>query len=136
ALCEAIIFAWIFGMDRGWEEITRGADMKVPKLFRFVIHYVTPAFLVVVFLASLISPEGGNWMAAFNSLLSGNGWPLAGDSVIGKVLHVGSDYRWFDNAGNPTRDLVMDGTRVLLTLVFVGIALLVYKAWKRKGASA
>ena len=30
ALREVFIFAWIFGMDRGWEEITRGADMRVP----------------------------------------------------------------------------------------------------------
>ena len=135
ALCEAIIFAWIFGMDRAWEEITRGADMKVPRLFRFVIRYVTPSFLLVVFLGSLINPEGGDWRAAFHSLLSGNGWPLAASSVAGKLLHVGSDYRWFDAAGNPTKDLVADGTRLLLMLVFLGIAFLVYKAWKKKGVS-
>ena len=132
ALCEAIIFNWIFGVDRAWEEITRGADLKIPQLFRFVIHYVTPAFLLVVFVGSLISPESGNWVAAFHSLLSGNGWPFAADSVIGKIFHVGSDYRWFDDAGHATRDLVMDGTRVLLSLVFFGIAWLVYKAWKKK----
>lgn len=135
ALGEAVIFAWIFGMDRAWEEITRGADMKVPGFFRFVIRYVTPSLLLVVFLASLVNPEGGNWTAAFQSLLSGQGWPLSADSVIGKILHVGSEYSWFDAAGNPTRDLVMDGTRVLLTLVFVAWAVLIYKAWQRKGAA-
>ena len=132
ALGEAIIFAWIFGMDRAWEEITRGADLKVPHLFRFVIRYVTPSLLAVVFFASMLNPEGGNWGAAVQSLLSGTGWPFAADSVIGKVLHVGSDYRWFDAEGNPTRDLVMDGTRTLLLLLFVGIGLLVRYAWKRR----
>ena len=136
ALSEAIIFAWIFGKDRAWEEITRGADMKVPKLFRFVLRYVTPTFLLLVFLASLINPEDGNWRAAFASLLSGNGWHLAPDSVAGKIFHVGSDYSWFDAAGNPTRDLVVDGTRLLLVLVFSGCSFLVYKAWKKKRVSA
>jgi SNF family Na+-dependent transporter len=132
ALGEAIIFAWIFGIDRAWEEITRGADLTVPRLFRFVIRYVTPSLLAVVFFASLLNPEGGNWSAAAQSLFSGTGWPFAADSVIGKVLHVGSDYRWFDAEGHPTRDLVMDGTRTLLLLLFIGIGLLVRKAWKRK----
>ena len=136
ALGEAIIFAWIFGIDRAWDEITRGADMKVPKLFRFVLRYVTPTFLLIVFLASLTNPEGGNWRDAFASLLSGSGWPLAPDSVAGKIFHVGSDYMWFDAAGNPTKDLVMDGTRFLLMCVFFGCAFLVYKAWKKKRVSA
>ena len=136
ALLELIAFVWIFGLDRGWEEITRGADLKVPRVFRFVLHYVTPPLLIIVFLGSLINPEGGNWIAAVQSLFSGGGWPFAADSVIGKVFHIGSDYRWFDETGSPTRELVIDGTRLLLALVFVSIAWMVHRAWKRKGASA
>lgn len=137
ALLETIIFAWIFGMDGAWEEITRGADIHVPGFFRYVIQYVTPALLGIVFLASMFNPEGGNWSAAFGSLFSNGGWPFAPDSVIGKVLHAGSpDYRWFDEAGNATKDMVVDGTRILLTLVFVAIAVMVYRAFKKKGASA
>jgi NSS family neurotransmitter:Na+ symporter len=48
ALLETILFAWVFGMDRAWEEITRGADVPVPRAFYYVIKYVTPAFLVVI----------------------------------------------------------------------------------------
>lgn len=48
ALTEIIIFAWIFGMDKGWKEITRGADIKVPKLFKYVIKYVTPIYLFII----------------------------------------------------------------------------------------
>ena len=136
ALGEAIIFAWIFGIDRAWEEVTRGADMKVPNMFRFVLRYVTPTFLLFVFLGSLINPEGGDWVAAFSSLLSGGGWPLDASSVAGKIFHVGSEYMWFDAAGNPTKDLVADGTRLLLLLVFFCFAWLVYKAWRKKGVSA
>jgi SNF family Na+-dependent transporter len=136
ALGEAILFSWVFGIDRGWDEITRGADITVPRFFRFVIKYVTPAFLLAVFLGSLIKPAGGDWNSAFSALVSGNGWPLAPDSVIGTVLHVGNaDYAWFAN-GAPTTDFVIDMTRLLLLGVFVGIALAVRAAWNRRTPQA
>lgn len=55
ALAETLLFAWVFGIRRGWEEITIGADIKVPVFFKFVIKFVTPAFLLVVFIGSLPS---------------------------------------------------------------------------------
>ena len=131
ALGEAFIFAYVFGIDRGWEEITRGADMKVPGFFRHVIKYVTPLFILAIFAASLVKPAG-EWGVALSSLFSGGGWPLAPDSVIGKVLHVGVDYKWFDAEGHGTPALVQDLTRVLLSLVFVFCGYLVWKAWRLK----
>lgn len=53
SLAEIILFAWVFGMDKGWKEINEGADMKVPKAFKHIIKYVTPVFLLVVFVGSL-----------------------------------------------------------------------------------
>ncbi len=49
-LAEAVIFAWIFGMERGWAEITRGAEIRVPALVRPVLKYITPVFLAVILL--------------------------------------------------------------------------------------
>ncbi|MBI5549353.1 MAG: sodium-dependent transporter [Deltaproteobacteria bacterium] len=133
ALGEALVFAWIFGIDRGWEEITRGADMRVPRFFRFVIRYVTPVFILLVFLGALVQPVGAEWGQAASSLLSGNGWPFAPESVIGKVLHAGEGaYVYFDAAGRGTKALVQDGTRLLLLLVFLGCGALVWKAWHGK----
>jgi SNF family Na+-dependent transporter len=132
ALGEAIVFAFIFGIDRGWEEITRGADMRVPYFFRYIIKYVTPLFILVIFVGSLVKPAG-NWSAALGSLVGGRGWPFAPDSVIGKLFHVGDEgYAWFDAAGRATSALVVDLTRVVLTLVFVACAWLVWKAWRLK----
>lgn len=133
ALAESVIFAWIFGMDRGWEEITRGADLKLPRFFRPVIRYVTPLFILVVFVGALVQPHEGRWADAFKSLAGGEGWAFAPDSVVGKLLHSGDEtYTWFLD-GEPTRHLVQDATRTLLVLVFLGCAYLVYLAWKRKG---
>ncbi len=132
ALGEAFIFAYVFGIEKGWEEINRGADMKVPEVFKYVIKYVTPAFILVIFVGALLKPAGP-WGEALSGLFSGQGWTLAADSVIGKVLHIGQPgYRWFDEAGRGTRGLVEDMTRALLALVFTTCAFLVWKAWKNK----
>jgi SNF family Na+-dependent transporter len=132
ALAEVLIFGYVFGIDRGWEEITRGADMHVPTIFRFVIKYVTPLFIMLIFVGAMIKPEA-DWSGAVSSLVSGNGWPLAPDSVIGKVLHVGvEDYRWVTDDGRGTRYLVQDVTRVVLVLVFAMFWLLVAYAWRAK----
>lgn len=46
ALLEVVVFAWIFGMDRGWAEIEKGALMKPARILRPVLQYVTPAYLI------------------------------------------------------------------------------------------
>jgi SNF family Na+-dependent transporter len=48
ATIEIVLFAWVFGIDRAWEEIHHGADMRVPGIYKFIIKYVTPLFLFVI----------------------------------------------------------------------------------------
>ncbi len=132
ALLESIAFSWVFGIEKGWEEINRGADIKIHPIFKFIIKYVTPLFLLVVFLGTLINPLGGNWAAAFQSLSSGNGWPLDPGSIIGKIGHLGiEDARWFID-GTPTRVFIIDITRLLLLATFIAIAWSINIAWKRR----
>jgi SNF family Na+-dependent transporter len=55
ALFETILFAWVFGVNRGWKEITLGADIKVPIAFKFIIKFITPLILIAIFVFSLPS---------------------------------------------------------------------------------
>jgi SNF family Na+-dependent transporter len=48
ATIEIIIFAWIFGIDKAWDEIHKGADLQIPKFYRYIIKYVTPTFLLLL----------------------------------------------------------------------------------------
>ncbi len=134
ALAEIIIFAWIFGMKRGWEEITRGADIAVPRVFRFIIQYVTPLFILVVFIGAMFKPEAP-WGEAISGLFAGQGWSVASDSVVGRIMHKGADaYHWFDPVtGRGTTHLVQDLTRLLLSAVFVACGVMVWYAWRRRG---
>lgn len=45
---EAIIFGWIYGIDRAWKEMHNGADIRVPVFFKFIIKYITPTLLIVI----------------------------------------------------------------------------------------
>jgi hypothetical protein len=105
--------------------------MKVPRVFRYIIAYVTPFLLLFIFVAALVKPTG-DWGTALASLTAGHGWPFATDSVIGKLSHAGGTYVWFDAAGRGTRELVVDVTRLLLTAVFAGCAALIWRAWRNQ----
>ncbi len=46
---QIICFAWVFGVDRGLEEAHQGALIRIPQIFRFIIKYVSPAYLLIIF---------------------------------------------------------------------------------------
>ncbi len=48
AAIEIVVFSWVFGVKRGWEELHKGADIRVPGIFKFVLRYVTPVYLLVL----------------------------------------------------------------------------------------
>lgn len=48
ALIETVIFVWIFGIDKAWDEINKGAELKIPKVFKYIIKYVTPLYLILI----------------------------------------------------------------------------------------
>jgi hypothetical protein len=48
ATIETLLFVWVFGMNRAWEEIHQGADMRIPKVYKFIIKYITPMFLFII----------------------------------------------------------------------------------------
>lgn len=99
ATVESILFAWVFGMDRAWEEIHHGADLAVPKVYKFIIKYVTPLFLLTIL----------SW------------WFLK--EWLPLIL--------MKNVPEANRIYVF-GTRILLLVLFIVIALLVRYAWSRR----
>ncbi len=48
AAMEIILFSWVFKIKNGWAEMHKGADLKVPKVFKFIITYVTPIYLLIM----------------------------------------------------------------------------------------
>lgn len=94
ATLETVLFAWIFGINKGWKELTQGADMKVPGFFKYIMVFVTPLFLIIILLGTLITPKDGDWGKAFTE-----GYELDHGSLIGKLLHTDKEVNraWFSS---------------------------------------
>ncbi len=113
ALAEIILFAWVFGMDKGWAEINQGADMKVSGVFKYIIKYVTPLFLLAVFVFSL----PGIWNKILNTDIKEK-LAAATDPAIIQDLE--------------TQMMYVNLSRLLLVALFAGISYLVYIAYKKR----
>jgi|SRR3989339_218149 len=48
AAIEIVVFVWIFGIEKAWEEIHHGAEMRIPGFYKPIIRYVTPTFLLLI----------------------------------------------------------------------------------------
>ena len=55
AMVEIICFSWVLGLDIGWNEIHHGAQIQIPRFFRFVMKWVAPVYLLVVLVAFCIN---------------------------------------------------------------------------------
>ncbi|MDY6821259.1 MAG: sodium:calcium symporter [Deferribacterota bacterium] len=51
SIIEVIMFAWIMGINKAWEELNKGAKLRIPNAFKYVVKYITPLFLIVMLIA-------------------------------------------------------------------------------------
>jgi len=51
AFAEIVIFIWLFSPEKAWHEIHKGAQVSIPRFFLWVLKYVTPLYLLVLFVA-------------------------------------------------------------------------------------
>ncbi len=54
ATVETILFTWVFGMDKAWDEIHHGSDLRIPRPYRFIMKYITPVFLLIILISWFI----------------------------------------------------------------------------------
>ena len=138
ALLESVLFAWVFGMKKGWKEINHGADIKVPIIYKYIIKYITPVLLIFVFIGALITPLANDWQAAFNSLINGNGWILDNGSLIKQLANSALKEQILSATNIVIKNeleiklVLINSTRILLLSVFVFISILVHKAYRNR----
>ncbi|OGW76514.1 MAG: sodium:calcium symporter [Omnitrophica bacterium RIFCSPHIGHO2_02_FULL_49_9] len=76
AIIEVVLFVWVFGSRKAWKEICAGSDIRLPRIFYFVIKYVTPFYLFVLL---------GFWLIQ-------DGWSVLTMSHVPKENYI---YIWF-----------------------------------------
>jgi NSS family neurotransmitter:Na+ symporter len=109
AFLEVIIFSWIFGVKKGWQEMHRGADIKVPGVFSFILKYITPVYLLALLMAWTFQDAIGKFLFRTKP----------GETPIDPASY---PYRW--------------GARALLALLIVTTIILVRVAWKKRAGEA
>ncbi len=107
ATIETVLFAWVFGMEKAWDEIHRGADMAVPKVYKFIIKYITPLFLFFIL---------GMWCFYVSE--------GAKESQLMSVVTM-------SGVSEADRPFVL-GTRIGLILIFLVLAVLVKIVWRKR----
>ena len=105
AFIEVILMMWIFGGERIWNEIHRGALMKVPKMFYYIAKYITPLFLGTILFT---------WI--YKNVI----YPLFGFSYSKSSIE-GVDV-----------NLAVWITRLFLLISFILMCLAVYFVWRKK----
>ncbi len=82
AMLEVILFSWVFGMTKGWKVLTTGAEIKIPNIYKFVLKFITPVILIIVFVGALVRPVNDDWSTLFTSK-----YELHEESILGKILN-------------------------------------------------
>jgi SNF family Na+-dependent transporter len=77
ATAQVIIFAWVIGVDKGLKSAHQGSKIQIPKIYAFVIKYITPCLLILIL---------GNWMWDIFSTLYKNGANSSGNSYINDLF--------------------------------------------------
>jgi hypothetical protein len=61
-----VLFGWGIGPEKGWRELRRGAELRVPRIFYFVMRYVTPFYLLTIFSLFVLAKIVG-WNFSFSA---------------------------------------------------------------------
>ena len=51
ATIQSFLFAFALGVNKGMDEVERGAEIEMPAFLKFIWKYVTPSYLLIVFLS-------------------------------------------------------------------------------------
>jgi NSS family neurotransmitter:Na+ symporter len=141
AVCESVLFCWVFGVTRGWDEMMRGADLKIPRIFFYVMKFVTPTFLILILVASIFKPQAG-WDGYAKAIAAGDSlpaWEWASDGMIGILLHkdlpLKPDATKVEADFNEQLKLARTIDRMVLIGAFVAFAGMVSVAWRKRDLS-
>ena len=77
ATVQVIIFGWVIGIDKGMTSAHQGAKIKIPKVYAFIIKYITPCLLIFILC---------NWIWDIVSSIYRNGSNGSTNSYINDLL--------------------------------------------------
>jgi neurotransmitter:Na+ symporter, NSS family len=109
-MIQIIFFVFIIGIDKGWSELHEGAEIKLPRFFRFVIRYVTPLYLGAILISWAV-------MDGWKTVILKKTDPVTG-ALIDMYPKDQLPWIW--------------GTRTICLALILITAWLIHRTWKRK----
>lgn len=95
AMAQIILFSWVFGIERGWKELHSGASMRIPRVFKIIMKYVAPAYLIVVFIGFCVQNLHASLTAAWASTGSRVGiLVIAATLLLLLAITIAGERRW------------------------------------------
>jgi neurotransmitter:Na+ symporter, NSS family len=107
---EAVLFSWVFGVEKGWKELMHGAEIQIPRIFIFIFKYVTPTYLIAILVGWFITD---GWSFITLSYIASEETVLVFGHTVSKILFIAA-------------------FRILLLLMLAVLNLIVFVAWRRK----
>jgi SNF family Na+-dependent transporter len=106
AAVQVICFGWVWGLDRGMKEAHHGAQLRIPKIFWFVIKWVAPAYLIIA-IGRFAMEELPKWIAGLgqNEVARNTVFLILGVIALLVVFTAIGEKRW------RAAGLDLDGTR-------------------------
>ncbi len=106
ASIEVVLFMWVFKPERAWASLHEGADIRIPRIFKFIMTYVTPLYLFTILA----------WWGVSDAYPILTMAKTPGGAVP-----------------NPADVPYINASRAILAAIVVTFVILVRMAWKRNG---
>ncbi len=81
AMIQSILYGWVFGIERGEQELHHGAHIRVPRFVQWILKYVTPVYLLAIFFGTCYT-QG----SSYAETLQQGGVPLYSVLFIGTIF--------------------------------------------------
>lgn len=143
SLIETILFFWVFGGKKAWQEIRKGEQIRLPSFFYPIMKFVVPVLLIVILIKGAI--DGMLPRIRFMKWVDLPGWTKETASVGERILyefglagrHLVADEKIVTLGDGVTKIEAYPyiwGARLEMLAIFVLILVLVGIAWRRRGA--
>ena len=71
ASIQAVLYGWVLGIERGEKAAHEGAHLRIPRFVQFVLKFVSPAFLLIVFVGTIFTDGPKYWMKLTTNPVAG-----------------------------------------------------------------
>jgi SNF family Na+-dependent transporter len=71
AMIQAFIYGWVLGIDKGEREAHEGAHMRIPRFVQYILKFVTPVYLIGIFVGVLWFSSADYWKSLTTDRVAG-----------------------------------------------------------------